>query len=92
MFVFIHFSLLSVNCAIFSAHCFYTKYELTAAYTGNLYKAVPRLGECCRQVDAEEVSNSRNKFTKPGNGIIEIPCSDCVKTSQMDAESKIYGT
>ena len=31
-------------------------------YTGNLYKAVPRLGECCRQVEAEEVSNSRNKI------------------------------
>ena len=30
--------------------------------TGNLFKAVPRLGECCRQVEAEEVSNSRNKI------------------------------
>ena len=28
----------------------------------NLYKAVPRLGECCRQVEAEEVSNSRKKI------------------------------
>ena len=24
-----------------------------------------RSGECCRQVEAEEVSNSRKKFTKP---------------------------
>ena len=24
-----------------------------------------RLGECCRQVEAEEVSKSSNKFTKP---------------------------
>ena len=31
-------------------------------YTGNLYKAMPRLQECCRQVEAEEVSNSRNKI------------------------------
>ena len=30
--------------------------------TGILYKAVPRLRECCRQVEAEEVSNSRNKI------------------------------
>ena len=29
--------------------------------TGNLYKAIHRLKECCRQVEAEEVSNSRNK-------------------------------
>ena len=28
--------------------------------TGKLYKAVPRLRECCRQVEAQEVSNSRN--------------------------------
>ena len=33
-----------------------------------------RSGECCRQVEAEEVSNSRKKFTKPGNSLIEIPC------------------
>ena len=31
-------------------------------WTGNLYKAAPRLRECCRQVEAEEVSNSRNKI------------------------------
>ena len=30
--------------------------------TGNLYKAVPRLRGCCRPVEAEEVSNSRNKI------------------------------
>ena len=30
--------------------------------TGNLYKAVPRLRECCGQVEAEEVSNSRSKI------------------------------
>ena len=30
--------------------------------TGNLYKAVPRLRECCRQVEANEVSNSRNNI------------------------------
>ena len=29
--------------------------------TGLLYKAVPRLQECCRHVEAAEVSNSRNK-------------------------------
>ena len=28
--------------------------------TENLYKAVPRLRECCRQVEAEEVSNSNS--------------------------------
>ena len=32
--------------------------------TGNLNKAVPRLRECCRQVEAEEVSNSRNNIHK----------------------------
>ena len=31
-------------------------------YTGNLYKAVSRLGECCRQVEVEEASNSGNKI------------------------------
>ena len=30
--------------------------------TGNLYLAVPWLWECCRQVEAEEVSNSRSKI------------------------------
>ena len=30
--------------------------------TGNLYKAVPRLQECCWQVEAEVVSNSKNKI------------------------------
>ena len=30
--------------------------------TGNPYKAVPQLRECCRQAQAEEVSNSRNKI------------------------------
>ena len=30
--------------------------------TGNLCKAVPRLRECCRKVEAEEVSNSRKKI------------------------------
>ena len=29
---------------------------------GNLYKAIPRLRECQWQVEAEEVSNSRNKI------------------------------
>ena len=43
-------------------------------YTGNLYEAIPRLRECCRQVEAEDVSNSRNKFIKPGTGLIEIFC------------------
>ena len=36
--------------------------ELASLSTGNLYKAIPRFGECCRQVEAEEVSNSRNKI------------------------------
>ena len=31
---------------------------------GNIYEAVPRSQECCRQVEAEEVSNSRNKIQK----------------------------
>ena len=31
-------------------------------HTGNLYKAVSRLREFCRQVEAEEVSNSRSKI------------------------------
>ena len=30
--------------------------------TANIYMAVPKLGECCRQVEADEVSNSRNKI------------------------------
>ena len=30
--------------------------------TGNLYNAIPRLQECCRQVETEEVSNSMNKI------------------------------
>ena len=30
-------------------------------HTGYLYKAVPRLRECGRQVETEVVSNSRNK-------------------------------
>ena len=30
--------------------------------TGNLYKAVPRFRECGMHVEAEEVSNSRNKI------------------------------
>ena len=30
--------------------------------TGYLYKAIRRLRECCRQVEAEVVSNSRNKI------------------------------
>ena len=29
--------------------------------TGNLQNAVPRLRECCKQVETEEVSNSGNK-------------------------------
>ena len=32
------------------------------ANTGNLYKIVPRLRECCMQVEAEVVSNSWNKI------------------------------
>ena len=31
-------------------------------YTGNLYKAIPRLRECSKQVEAEVLSNSRNKI------------------------------
>ena len=31
-------------------------------YTGNLYKAVPRLQECCKQLQAEYISNNRNKI------------------------------
>ena len=31
-------------------------------FTGLDYKAVPRLRECCMQVEAEVVSNSRNKI------------------------------
>ena len=34
----------------------------TSAHAGNLYKAVARLREYCRQVEAEEASNSRNKI------------------------------
>ena len=35
-------------------------------HTGNLYNAIriPRLRECCRQVEAEVGSNSRNKIHK----------------------------
>ena len=40
--------------------------------TGLQYKAVPRLREWCKQVEAEMVSNSN----KPGNGHIDIPCTD----------------
>ena len=29
---------------------------------GNIYEAVPRSQECCRQVEAEVVRNSRNKI------------------------------
>ena len=36
--------------------------SLLIGCTGNLYKADSRLRECCRQVEAEEVSNSRNKI------------------------------
>ena len=32
--------------------------------TRNLYKAVPRFREWCRQIQAEEVSNSRSKILK----------------------------
>ena len=41
------------------------KYVFTTSfckYTGNLYKVITRLGECCRQVEAEEESNSRSKI------------------------------
>ena len=40
---------------------------------GYLYKAVPRLQECCRQVEAEEVATVGTKFTKPGKSLLEIP-------------------
>ena len=33
-------------------------------YTGLHHSALPRLWECCRQVEAELVSNSRNKILK----------------------------
>ena len=36
-----------------------TKHLLT---TGNIYKTIPKLQECCRQVETELVSNSRNKI------------------------------
>ena len=39
--------------------------------TRNLCKATPRLWECCRQVEAEVVSISRNKILQTG----ERPCS-----------------
>ena len=39
--------------------------------TGNLYKAVPRLREWCRQVEAEELGT-----WEPGNSPIEIPCKE----------------
>ena len=32
----------------------------------------PRLRECCRQVEAEVVSNSRKNFTKPGNKTLAL--------------------
>ena len=34
--------------------------NFVVSHTGNLYKAVPMLRECCRQGESEEVSNSRN--------------------------------
>ena len=36
--------------------------EVWVRYTGLHYKAVPRLRECCRQVEAEVVRKSRNKI------------------------------
>ena len=45
--------------------------------TGLDYKAVPSLRECCRQVEAEVVSNSRDKIHQTWqleNGLIVKPC------------------
>ena len=47
------------------------------ANRGLNYKAVPRLCECCRQVEAKEVSNSRNKihqtWERPYSGALYSP-------------------
>ena len=48
--------------------------------TGLHYKAVPRLQECCRQVEVEVVSISRNKFTKLRN---ERPFSEALYSVYM---------
>ena len=54
-------------------YCYFEKSKLKfndGINTGNLYKAVRRLRECCRQVEAEVVSNSRNKNSpNPGTAL-----------------------
>ena len=42
----------------------YVSSNYTLKPTGLHYKVVPRLQECCRQVEAEGVSNSRNRILK----------------------------
>ena len=47
--------------------------------------------ECCRQVEAEVVSNSRSKFSKPGNGLIMKSCSvfDVHEMHEVDKEMSL---
>ena len=37
--------------------------------------AIPRLRECCRQVQAEVVSKAGTNFTEPGNANLSEPCT-----------------
>ena len=47
---------------IVCSFCSLSSAVIVRRYTGNLYKVVPRLRECCREVEADEVNNSRNKI------------------------------
>ena len=69
----------------------------TVHCAGNLHKAVPRLRECCGQVEAEEVSNSTNKihqtWERPyGDSLYPAPqeailfCSICVAHCTAEGE------
>ena len=50
------------------------KSVLTNGESTGPYKTVPRLRECCRQVEAA----AGTKFTKPGNGLIVKFCTGAV--------------
>ena len=47
--------------------------------TGLQYEAGPRLGECCRQVEAEVVGDSRNKIHQSWGPPILEPCTLSIK-------------
>ena len=50
------------NVSLCNAKYFSNERLRGAVCTGLQYKAGPRLRECCREVETEMVSNSRNKF------------------------------